>query len=109
MFSPKRAKRGCGDGRISSQYNYPGSTDCRSCGMDCLGVIMTRAIDRQVGGNHYKDMPLQPIEYIMKNKLGFCEGNVVKYITRYASKGGVEDLRKVIHYTELLIEEMIDD
>ena len=65
-----------------------------------------RALDRQVGGGHYKDMPLQPIEYIMKNNLGFCEGNVVKYITRYSSKGGVEDLRKVIHYTELLIESL---
>lgn len=63
-----------------------------------------RAIDRQVGGNHYKDNSIQPIEYIISNNLGFCEGNVVKYITRYAAKGGVQDLEKVIHYVELLKE-----
>jgi len=62
------------------------------------------AKDKQVGGNHYKDMPIQPIEYIIKNGLGFCEGNVVKYITRYNSKGGIEDIEKALHYCELLLE-----
>lgn len=64
------------------------------------------ALEKQVGGNHYKDMPFQPIEYIMANDLGFCEGNIVKYITRYRAKGGIADLRKVIHYAELLIENL---
>ena len=63
-----------------------------------------KAKDKQVGGNHYKDMPIQPIDYIMKNGLGFCEGNIVKYITRYNSKGGVEDIEKALHYCELLLE-----
>jgi len=63
-----------------------------------------KAKDKQVGGNHYKDMPIQPIDYIMKNGLGFCEGNIVKYITRYNSKGGVEDIAKALHYCELLLE-----
>ena len=62
------------------------------------------AKDKQVGGNHYKDMPIQPIEYIIKNGLGFCEGNVVKYITRYNNKGGIEDIEKALHYCELLLE-----
>ncbi len=62
------------------------------------------ALERQVGGSHYKDMAIQPIEYIVKNKLGFCEGNIVKYITRHKAKGGAEDVRKVIHYCELLLE-----
>jgi hypothetical protein len=62
------------------------------------------ALDKQIGGSHYKDMAIQPIEYIHKNGLGFCEGNVVKYITRWKTKNGIEDLRKVIHYAELLIQ-----
>ena len=55
----------------------------------------------QEGGGHYKDRGIQPLEYTMKNNLSFCEGNVVKYISRYKSKNGVEDLAKVIHYALL--------
>ena len=55
----------------------------------------------QEGGGHYKDRGIQPLEYTMKNNLSFCEGNVVKYISRYKSKNGIEDLAKVIHYTLL--------
>jgi hypothetical protein len=62
------------------------------------------ALEKQVGGSHYKDMAIQPVEYIHKNGLGFCEGNVVKYITRWKTKNGIEDLKKVIHYAELLIQ-----
>lgn len=65
------------------------------------------ALLRQVGSDHYKTQAIQPIEYIMANNLGFCEGNVVKYITRYKQKGGVEDLDKVIHYVEF-IKEFLD-
>jgi hypothetical protein len=67
------------------------------------GEEMT-AINEQVGGNHYKDMAIQPIEYILKNGLGYCEGNVIKYISRYQFKNGVEDLKKAKHYIDLLIE-----
>jgi len=62
------------------------------------------ALDKQVSGNHYKDKGIQPIIYIHANNLGFCEGNVVKYVTRWREKGGVADLRKAIHYIELLIQ-----
>lgn len=55
----------------------------------------------QEGGGHYKDKGIQPLEYTMKNNLSFCEGNVVKYISRYKSKNGIEDLAKVIHYALL--------
>ena len=58
----------------------------------------------QVGGDHYKNMTLQPIEYIIKNNLNFCEGNIIKYITRYKDKNGIEDLKKARHYLEMLIE-----
>ena len=55
----------------------------------------------QEGGGHYKNRGIQPLEYTMQNNLSFCEGNVVKYISRYKSKNGVEDLAKVIHYALL--------
>lgn len=58
----------------------------------------------QVGGSHYKDMPIQPIEYILANKLPFIEGAVVKYVSRWRSKGGVEDLKKARHMLAILIE-----
>jgi len=62
------------------------------------------ALNKQVSGNHYKDKGIQPIVYIHANNLGFCEGNVVKYVTRWREKGGEADLRKAIHYLELLIQ-----
>lgn len=64
------------------------------------------AIDHQVGGRHYKDLKIQPVQYIMANMLQFCEGNVVKYVTRYPFKGGVDDLRKARHYVELIRENL---
>lgn len=62
------------------------------------------ALSTQEGGNHYKDKGIQPIVYIHANNMGFCEGNVVKYITRHKEKNGAEDIRKVIHYCKLLLE-----
>ena len=62
------------------------------------------ALLKQVGGSHYKDKAIQPIEYIHANKMGFCEGNVVKYITRWREKNGLADLEKAKHYIEMLID-----
>lgn len=62
------------------------------------------ALNIQEGGDHYKKMVIQPIEFIHANKLGYCEANVVKYITRWRDKNGLEDLMKVKHYVDLLIE-----
>lgn len=63
------------------------------------------AYDKQIGGDHYKSMAIQPIEYIQANKLRFIEGNIVKYISRWREKNGIEDLKKIKHYVEFLIEE----
>jgi len=63
-----------------------------------------KASDKQIGGSHYKDCVIQPVDYIVKNNLDFLEGNVVKYITRHKTKNGIEDIRKVIHYAELILE-----
>jgi hypothetical protein len=73
---------------------------------ETMSEEMTTALERQVGGFHYKDMVIQPIEFILANELSFCEGNIVKYICRYKQKGGIEDIKKVIHYAEILLEEM---
>lgn len=62
------------------------------------------ALDKQVGGSHYKELAIQPVEYIHANGLGFFEGNIVKYISRWRTKNGVSDLEKAKHYIELLIE-----
>jgi len=63
------------------------------------------ATDRQVGGDHYKTCKIQPVDYIVENNLTFLEGNVVKYITRHRRKGeGANDIEKVIHYCELILE-----
>ena len=58
----------------------------------------------QVGGNHYKDMEIQPVEFIHKNGIGYMEGNVIKYVSRWRGKNGLEDLKKARHYIDLLIE-----
>lgn len=62
------------------------------------------ALDTQVGGSHYQVLPIQPVEYIHLNDLGFCEGNVIKYVSRWQAKNGIADLEKAKHYIELLIE-----
>jgi hypothetical protein len=62
------------------------------------------ANDTQIAGGHYKDKPIQPWDYIAANNLGYFEGNVVRYISRWRDKGGVDDLRKAKHYIEKLIE-----
>jgi len=59
---------------------------------------------RQVGGDHYKGKSVQPWDFIAANGLGFFEGNVVKYVTRWKDKGGVQDLHKARHYLDKLIE-----
>lgn len=62
------------------------------------------ALDVQVGGSHYKDMAIQPVEYIHANKLGYIEGNIIKYVSRWRRKNGIADLEKARHYIDLLIE-----
>jgi len=59
---------------------------------------------QQVGGTHYKDKAIQPWDYIASNDMGYLEGNVVKYVSRWKEKGGVQDLKKAMHYLTKLIE-----
>lgn len=63
------------------------------------------ALKHQIGGEHYHKRSIQPIEFVLANRLGFCEGSIVKYVTRWQDKGGVEDLKKARHYLDFLIED----
>jgi hypothetical protein len=62
------------------------------------------ALDVQIGGQHYKSYAIQPVEFIHKNKIPYIEGCAIKYLCRWREKGGIEDLKKVKHYIDLLIE-----
>jgi len=60
-------------------------------------------LQKQVGGTHYKQFAIQPVEFITANKLGFLEGCIIKRICRHQSKNGIEDLLKAKHEIDLLI------
>jgi len=62
------------------------------------------ANEEQVGGDHYKTKAIQPWDYIVSNNLGYLEGCVVKYVSRYKEKGGMQDLQKAAHYLQKLME-----
>ena len=84
--------------------NWCGKEDAMAREHDKMIKESVNASNLQVGGTHYNDCAIMPIEYIIKNKLDFLEGNVVKYITRHRTKGGREDIEKVIHYANLILE-----
>jgi hypothetical protein len=63
-----------------------------------------RALKQQVGGDHYRRLKIQPVEYIIANGIGFLAGNIIKYASRHAYKGGADDIRKIKHYCDLILE-----
>lgn len=67
-----------------------------------------KSTDYQVAGDHYKKLKMQPIEYIMANQLEFAEGCIVKYISRWRERGGIDDLRKIKQYCDFIIESELD-
>jgi hypothetical protein len=71
---------------------------------DVAIALRDGALQMQSGGDHYKTMPIQPVEYIHKNGIGFLEGCAIKYLSRHKSKGKAEDIRKAIHFCELILE-----
>jgi hypothetical protein len=62
------------------------------------------ALTTQVGGGHYKQMVIQPVQYIHANNIPFIEGCIIKYASRWREKGGKKDLEKIKHFADLLIE-----
>lgn len=74
--------------------------------MSTTSITMTEpsALAHQEGGDHYKKLKIQPIEYIHANGIPFAEGSVIKYVSRWRDKGGIKDLEKARHFLDLLIE-----
>lgn len=62
------------------------------------------ALAGQVGGRHYKEFVIQPIEFVHKNNIPYVEGSAIKYICRHRLKGGADDIKKAIHFLEMLLE-----
>lgn len=62
------------------------------------------SLSLQVGGDHYKKYRIQPVEYAMANDLNYCQANIIKYVTRYKDKGGLQDLEKALHNLKILME-----
>lgn len=69
------------------------------------GTNEKSALSVQEGGDHYKRMKIQPVEFIIANEIGFCEGNIIKYVSRWKNKNGVQDLKKARHFIDILIEQ----
>tara|TARA_Y100000289_G_scaffold64605_1_gene76738 strand:+ start:393 stop:629 length:237 start_codon:yes stop_codon:yes gene_type:complete len=66
-----------------------------------------KSLDKQHGGSHYKKFKIQPAEFINENQLLFAEGNAIKYICRHSAKGKEEDIKKAIHYLEMILRERL--
>lgn len=65
---------------------------------------MSKATKEQIGGEHYKDYPVQPAEFVQKNKIPYLEASSIYYLIRHRDKGGAQDLKKVIHNCQLILE-----
>jgi hypothetical protein len=78
---------------------YPYGSSCEKCVAQQKPPLQT-----QVSGSHYKDLKIQPVEYIHGNGIPFIEGCVIKYVTRWRAKGGVDDLKKARHFLDILID-----
>ena len=71
---------------------------------DMFKGIGYKSLDKQHGGKHYRSFKIQPAEFINENKLLFAEGNAIKYICRHSAKGKEEDIKKAIHYLEMILQ-----
>ena len=106
----------------TSFYKCHRCNQMHSYGFECIADPADRGLDqaddglfmppptpenpltKQVAGDHYKKLKIQPIEYIHANNIPFAEGSAIKYLTRWRDKGGIADLEKAKHFIELLIE-----
>lgn len=84
--------------------NTPTEERLRSLRDEGERVRSPSAISAQVAGEHYRNMAIQPVEFIYKNGLGFCEGSAIAYICRHRQKNKAEDIKKAIHFLQLLLE-----
>lgn len=102
------AANGGNEMKLCQKHGLPGD-ECPACFFDPAtavveGLVSASALDTQVGGDHYKTKAIQPVQYCMANGIGFMEGSVIKYVSRWRDKGGLQDLEKARHFLDLLIE-----
>lgn len=91
--------------KVSKVTVYAARSKMRPVVIESAPVVIKAPADtKQIGGNHYTSLDIQPWEIIERNKLGFFDGNALKYLLRFRAKGGVEDLEKAKHYLDKLIE-----
>ena len=94
---------------IQGTQTYDNIKEILRCGVSHKDHIVasmeaSNAFGKQIAGSHYSKLKIQPMEYCLGNGLNYAQSNVVKYITRYKDKNGIEDLKKAIHCIELLID-----
>lgn len=83
---------------------------CHKCGeILCVCAVSVKlgerkATDIQIDGDHYRKLPMQPFEFLRANNVPHAEGECIYKLLRWREKGGVQDLRKVIHHIELIIQ-----
>jgi hypothetical protein len=94
-------------GPVDDGENGDDDLDCDDVYGECGGAAQCQEpespLDFQVAGSHYKNMVIQPMEYIYRNGIGFAEGSAIKYLSRHKNKGGADDIRKAIHICELIL------
>ena len=91
------------------QHGLSYQDECQHCAVvedmvRASELMQKAALDVQVGGDHYRKKAIQPVQYCMANGIGFMEGSVIKYVSRWRDKGGVQDLEKARHFLDILIE-----
>lgn len=91
-------------GEYPLNFHAVSDTEDFDCAPGTEPVRQDKALATQVAGSHYKGLKIQPVEYINANDLDFLQGNVVKYITRHKHKGKAEDVRKALHFCQLILE-----
>ena len=94
---------------MNRKERYQLTKEKNESGMDCEKIIdtkeqETKVYKKQIGGDHYHKMKIQPSEFVHENQLLFAEGNIIKYICRHPYKNGKQDILKAIHYCEMIIE-----
>lgn len=102
IHAEKWAMKAALDASCAQQERWTHAADTATLHTEACAA--PKANDVQHGGRHYKQLGIEPWDYVAANGLGFFEGNAVKYLTRWRSKGGVEDLCKAQHYIDKLIE-----
>lgn len=91
----------------SDSYDYNsdyGKIEMKRHDLDLPVLDKLSPLAQQAGGDHYKKMAIQPVEYITKNNLSFMEGLVIKYVSRHKVKNGPEDIKKAIHTLQLILQ-----